>query len=157
MWQKCSAQAELTLTSALGWQVRVTKLQDSDISFIHNRRESGNKPFYFEKSGSCTGFCVSANVDGFTITIQKLRDPPGALLLSGSAREAVRQGQAGHMSHTEVWIFQTVERTDCAKVATITASIPSTRTGANKSSLKAQLRDYKDEGFREICTMHRKL
>ena len=65
--------------------------------------------------------------------------------------------QAGHMSHVEVWILQAAEGAECAKAATITASIPSTGTGANKSSLKAQLREYKDEGSREICTTHRKL
>ena len=44
----------------------------------------------------------------------KLRVLPGALVLSGSALEAVRQGQAGHMWHTEVWILQDTERADCA-------------------------------------------
>jgi hypothetical protein len=70
---------------------------------------------------------------------------------------AVRQGQAGHRWHTEIWIFQAAEKADCTKATTITAIILSTMIGANKSSRKAQLREYKDKGFRGVCTTHRKL
>ena len=127
--QKCSAQAELALSSALRWQDRVTKLQDGNISLIHSRRQSGNKEFYFKKSVSCSGFCVSVNVDGFTSTSRSFAiHRELCCRLARQQRRCVKVRLTS--SHTDVCILRAAERSDCAKAATITASIPS---GANKS------------------------